>query len=104
MPISLAVAFLAAYPVNRYLLQSGNGHALMHEHHGSSSAPVVGVRRFIPTLQTTTLIVVIAAFVVGGLTVSVADELAKDGTTSVVHTSWRPGAARSTGPFVDDFS
>ena len=77
MPISLAVAFLAAYPVNRYLLQRGKGHALTHEHHNAPTAPVTGARRFIPTLRIGTLVAVIAAFMIGGLTVSIADELAR---------------------------
>lgn len=35
MPIALAVAYVAAYPVNRYLLTKGKGHALvMKYHHG----------------------------------------------------------------------
>lgn len=35
MPMSLAAAFMAAYPVNRYLLTKGKGHALvMKYHHG----------------------------------------------------------------------
>lgn len=36
MPFSLAVAFCAAYPVNKYLLTKNKGHALVmkyHEHH-----------------------------------------------------------------------
>lgn len=38
MPISLVAAFIAAYPVNRYLLTKGKGHALVmkyhnHDHH-----------------------------------------------------------------------
>jgi hypothetical protein len=33
MPISLAVAFAAAVPVNYYLLQRGKGHALVHKYH-----------------------------------------------------------------------
>ncbi len=49
MSISLVAAFFAAYPVNRYLLARGKGHALTHEHHGASG-PVTGVRRFIPVL------------------------------------------------------
>jgi hypothetical protein len=32
--ISIAVAFLAAWPVNYYLLTKNKGHALHHEHHG----------------------------------------------------------------------
>ncbi len=38
MPLALTVAFFAAYPVNRYLLQKNKGHALVmkyHEGHGS---------------------------------------------------------------------
>jgi hypothetical protein len=42
MMVSLAAAFAAAYPVNRYLLTKGKGHALIHDsqnheghaHHG----------------------------------------------------------------------
>jgi len=33
MPVALTVAFLVAYPVNKYLLSRGKGHALMHSHH-----------------------------------------------------------------------
>ncbi len=33
MTAALAVAFVAAFPVNRYLLVRGKGHALMHNHH-----------------------------------------------------------------------
>jgi hypothetical protein len=33
--VSLSAAFVAAYPVNRYLLARGKGHALTHAHmHG----------------------------------------------------------------------
>ena len=74
MSISLVVAFLAAYPVNRYLLSRGKGHALTHEHHGGD--PVSGARRFIPAIPTSALAAAIAAFVLGGFVVSVADGLA----------------------------
>ncbi|HET6562954.1 MAG TPA: DUF4396 domain-containing protein [Marmoricola sp.] len=33
MTLALAVAFAAAFPVNRYLLAKGKGHALTHEYH-----------------------------------------------------------------------
>lgn len=78
MPVSLGVAFLVAFPVNRALLQRGKGHALTHEHHGSS-APVTGARRFVPALSTGLLVAVIAGFMVGGLTVSIADEIGQPG-------------------------
>lgn len=33
MSLALTVAFFAAYPVNKYLLAKGKGHALLHKHH-----------------------------------------------------------------------
>jgi len=72
MMLALTVAFFAAWPVNRYLLARGKGHALTHGYHGA--APV-GARRLIPDLATSTLVAAIAAFMLGGLVVSVADDL-----------------------------
>lgn len=74
MAISLVAAFAAAYPVNRYLLARGRGHALTHAHHGTSG-PVTGARRFVPDLPTPVLAVAIGAFMLGGLVVAVADGL-----------------------------
>ena len=37
MPISLAVAYAAAYPVNKYLLAKGKGHALVMKYHEGQS-------------------------------------------------------------------
>ena len=31
--LSLAVAFCVAFPINRYLIARGKGHAVMHKHH-----------------------------------------------------------------------
>ena len=75
MMIALTAAFFAALPVNRYLLQRGKGHALTHEYHGAATAPG---RRFIPSLPTPVLVTAIAAFLVGGLVVSIADQLGTD--------------------------
>ena len=37
LAFALAVAFVAAYPVNRYLIGRGRGHAVVHEyHHGGN--------------------------------------------------------------------
>ena len=33
LAFALAVAFVAAYPVNRYLIARGKGHAVVHQHH-----------------------------------------------------------------------
>jgi hypothetical protein len=73
MMISFAVAFVAAFPVNRYLLQRGKGHALTHEyHHGA--AEVTGPRRFIPAFTTGALVSALVAFMAGGLLVSIAEQ------------------------------
>jgi hypothetical protein len=74
MPVALTVAFFAAWPVNRYLLQRGKGHALTHEYHGAE-AVTTGARRFIPSFSTGALIATIVAFMLGGLVVSIADEM-----------------------------
>jgi preprotein translocase subunit SecG len=86
MMIALTAAFLAAYPVNRYLLQRGKGHALTHQYHGSSGE-ATGRRRYIPTLPTGTLAAVIVAFMLGGLVVSVAGELEGEEPADSVHST-----------------
>jgi hypothetical protein len=79
MMISLTVAFFAAYPVNRYLLQRGKGHALTHEYHHGAATPT-GARRFLPSIPTPTLVAVLVAFLLGGLVVSIADDLGSAGS------------------------
>lgn len=79
MMLALTVAFFAAWPVNRYLLARGKGHALTHEFHGAEPE---GARRFIPDLATSTLVATIVAFMLGGLVVSIADELEAPPETS----------------------
>jgi Domain of unknown function (DUF4396) len=34
LALALAIAFVAAFPVNRWLIARGKGHAVVHEHHG----------------------------------------------------------------------
>lgn len=81
MSVALAAAFVAAYPVNRFLLRRGRGHALTHGyHHGAAAA--TGARRFIPSLPTSALVAAIGAFMLGGLVVSVAAETGSGGTGS----------------------
>lgn len=72
MMLALTVAFFAAWPVNRYLLARGKGHALTHRFHDVQPE---GARRWIPALATSTLVAAIAAFMLGGLVVSIADEV-----------------------------
>jgi hypothetical protein len=80
MITALSAAFVAAFPVNRYLLQRGKGHALTHGYHGSSRP--VGYRRLIPSISTPALAGVLVAFLLGGLLVALADELADEDDTS----------------------
>jgi hypothetical protein len=88
MMIALTAAFFAAYPVNRYLLGRGKGHALTHEHM-NGTGDVTGVRRYIPTLSTTTLVSTIVAFMLGGLVVSIAAELGDEDEPSGGHNGAR---------------
>lgn len=74
MMIALTAAFFAAYPVNRYLLRRGKGHALTHQYH-QAGGMVKGARRFIPSFSTGALIGVIVAFMLGGVVVAIANEL-----------------------------
>ena len=94
MMIALTAAFAAAYPVNRYLLGRGKGHALTHAYHGATG-PVTGARRYIPHLSSTTLAAVIVAFMVGGLVVSVAAEMGADEPEQTGHAL---SAVASAGP------
>ena len=34
LALALALAFVAAFPLNRWLISRGKGHAVVHEHHG----------------------------------------------------------------------
>ncbi|NYI77979.1 DUF4396 domain-containing protein [Nocardioides panzhihuensis] len=79
MMIALSVAFVAAFPVNRYLLQRGKGHALTHQYHGAEPVQE-GFRRYLPSFSSGGLAAVIVAFMLGGLSVAVADEIAGDPT------------------------
>jgi hypothetical protein len=89
MMLALTVAFFAAWPVNRYLLARGKGHALTHGYHGATPT---GARRYIPALATSTLVAAITAFMLGGLVVSVADGIESPGIESPTPES--PGHAR----------
>ncbi len=78
MVLAFTAAFFAAYPVNRWLLARGKGHALTHGYHEQASSPT-GARRFIPAPATSTLVAVLLAFALGGLVVSAADQLGDGG-------------------------
>jgi uncharacterized protein DUF4396 len=95
MIIALSAAFLAAYPVNRYLLQRGKGHALTHEYHDGGGQPS-SARRYIPSLSTGALIAAITAFMLGGLVVSIAAQI-EGPDTETVHTQSAPPNTQHNG-------
>ena len=80
MTLALAAAFLAAWPVNRYLLKRGKGHALVHAiHHGAASTPTpAGLRRWIPDVSTAALASCIVAFQLGGFASALGSSLGDD--------------------------
>ena len=91
MLVALSVAFVAAYPVNRFLLQRGKGHALTHGYHGAGDGST-GWRRFIPDIGSTALASVIVAFMLGGLLVAAADELSDGDPSEATHGSSSPSS------------
>ena len=99
MMVALTAAFLAAYPVNRYLLQRGKGHALTHEYHGATQP--TDWRRFVPVLGTGALAAVITAFMVGGLVVASAAQLEGDGDSGGGRGDDMGGHARAAVTTVD---
>ena len=82
MMVALTAAFIAAYPVNRYLLGRGKGHALTHRYHHEGQPS--DWRRFIPSLGTGALAAVIVAFMLGGLVVAAASGLDAGGHGTTV--------------------
>lgn len=71
MMLALTVAFFAALPVNRYLIDRGKGHALHHRHHDMDHS---GHDMSAPKRQLNTLYVtfVVVGFLLGGLVASLA--------------------------------
>jgi len=111
MMIALSVAFIAAFPVNRYLIDKGKGHALTHQYHGhgghSDHAGHATTPHQLPTsttmttepvdrsdsrstgvsINTTTLAAGLVGFLVGGLGVSIAAEIEDGGDPAPIHSS-----------------
>ncbi len=80
LSFALVIAFLAAVPVNRWLLKRGKGHAALHETgiHGGPSPAVVGVAVVVMAIFGTTVLVAEAIGGEehdGGSTLAAADEV-----------------------------
>ena len=83
--LGLAVAFVAAFPVNRFLIDRGKGHALTHRYHAGHGTAHSGTPagatdarregRGEPAVNTKTISIALAGFIFGGLLVSVAAQL-----------------------------
>ncbi|MHA3704165.1 DUF4396 domain-containing protein [Jatrophihabitans sp. YIM 134969] len=65
MLLSLLVAYAAAFPVNRWLLRRGRGHAVTHDAYAHAPGEVGPWRRRIPSPPPAALAGAIAAFVLG---------------------------------------
>ena len=91
MMLAFTAAFVAAYPVNRYLLGRGKGHALTHEFHGRGAA---AGRGWVPAPGTPVLVAILVSFMVGGLTTSVAEELGGEPEGETGGTHARAGTIR----------
>ena len=71
MMFALTVAFAAAFPVNRYLMDRGKGHALHHQHHDTSGHEhhMPAPKKQLNTLYVTFMVI---GFLLGGLVASLA--------------------------------
>jgi hypothetical protein len=81
MIISLAAAFVAAFPVNRYLLTRGKGHALTHQFHQGHTSPTNHTSPANHTshgvdTETKVVFIGLVVFLAGGLIGSTIAELA----------------------------
>lgn len=94
MSLALSVAFVAAYPVNLWLLGRGRGHALTydgaHLHH-ASRVPTPGA-----------LAMAITAFLLGGLVVSLAEANADDAHTRTLRLQTSSGPAQPASSTTTD--
>jgi len=71
LAVSLAVAYVFAFPLNRYLIARGQGHAVVHAYHGHGGGepPALGSRRRIVLLGVGAMAVTVAAATIGALLV-----------------------------------
>ena len=72
MMLALVIAYAAAYPVNRLLLQRGKGHAVAHQAYDDTPATPPAWRRRVPAPPPVALAATLAAFMLGGLLVAAA--------------------------------
>jgi Domain of unknown function (DUF4396) len=72
MMLALAIAYAAAYPLNRSLLQRGKGHAITHQAYGHTPEQTAAWRRRMPAPPPAALAGAITCFMLGGLLVAAA--------------------------------
>lgn len=69
---ALSIAFWAAYPVNRYMISRGKGHAIIHPQHGAHDDHHSETNHHEHTMDNRPLLYALIAFLAGGLLVSMA--------------------------------
>jgi hypothetical protein len=83
LAVALAVAYVVAFPLNRYLIARGQGHAVVHAYHGHvghegqeghDMHPALGSRRRLVLLGIGSMVVTILIATVGALLVESGDE------------------------------
>ena len=74
LALALAVAFVAAFPLNRYLIDRGMGHAVVHGHHGGGEPAAPGSTRRLVALGVASIVVTVVVAVGGALLVESAQE------------------------------
>jgi Domain of unknown function (DUF4396) len=80
LAVALAVAYVVAFPLNRYLIARGQGHAVVHAYHGHEGQeghvmqPALGSRRRLVLLGIGSMVVTIVVATVGALLVESGDE------------------------------
>jgi Domain of unknown function (DUF4396) len=92
LAFSLAVAYVFAFPLNRYLIARGQGHAVVHAYHAHgghgdhNTAPAIGSRRRLVLLGLGAMAVTIGAATIGALVVESRDSDDHDDATSAIAT------------------
>lgn len=76
MMLALTIAYAAAYPLNRFLLARGKGHAVTHQAYDTAPDTMPTWRHRVPAPSPEALAAAITTFMLGGLLVAAAAAMA----------------------------
>jgi Domain of unknown function (DUF4396) len=82
LAVALAIAYVVAFPLNRYLIARGQGHAVVHAYHGHEghpAEPAIGSRRRLVLLGVGAMVVTIVVATTGALLLESDDSDEHDG-------------------------